>query len=117
MCRVLGLPEQERVPSPTFVLVHEHPTSPPLAHADVYRLGSEDEVFQLGLEERREHGYVVVVEWGEPYLSCLGGDGLVVTLSLDPRRAVIGATGPTSSEMLEAVRNSGADDGGHPESG
>jgi tRNA threonylcarbamoyladenosine biosynthesis protein TsaE len=111
------LPEELRVPSPTFTLVHEHPTKPPLAHADVYRLGSAEEVFELGLDERRDEGYVVVVEWGEPYVSCLGGDALVVTLSLHPRRAVLSATGPTSSEILEAVRNSGADDRGHRESG
>lgn len=117
MCRVLDLPEDMRVPSPTFTLVHEHPTKPPLAHADVYRLRSEDEVFELGLDERRDQGYVVVVEWGEPYLGCLGGDGLIVALSLDPRRAELRATGPTSSEILQAVRNSGADDRGHPESG
>ena len=117
MCRVLGLPDDVRVPSPTFTLVHEHPTQPPLAHADVYRLKSEDEVFELGLDERREEGYVVVVEWGEPHLACLGGDALLVRLSLDPRRAELRATGPSSSEILQAVRNSGADDRGHLESG
>lgn len=117
ICRALGLPEAVRVPSPTFTLVQDHDTTPPLAHADVYRLESEDEVFELGLDERRDEGYVVVVEWGEPYLPCWGGDGLVVTLSLDPRRAVLRATGPSSSEILQAVRNSGTDDRGHLESG
>ena len=36
LCRALGLPEEMRVPSPTFTLVHEHATEPPIAHADVY---------------------------------------------------------------------------------
>ena len=37
LCRSLGLPASVRVPSPTFTLVHEHATKPPLSHADLYR--------------------------------------------------------------------------------
>src|SRR5688572_31132597 len=36
VCRALGLPPSVRVPSPTFTLVHEHPTDPPVSHADLY---------------------------------------------------------------------------------
>jgi tRNA threonylcarbamoyladenosine biosynthesis protein TsaE len=117
LCRALGLPEEARVPSPTFTLVHEHETTPPLAHADFYRLSDGAQVYELGLDAARDEGSIVVAEWGEPYLAHLGGDGLIVTLSLDPRRAALRATGPTSSAILEAVRNSGADDRGRSESG
>lgn len=106
LCRALGLPEERRVPSPTFTLVHEHATLPPLAHADVYRLKDAREVEQLGLDAQREDGFVVVVEWGEPYIEALGGDALVVSFSLDPRSAQLHATGPSASKLLEAVRNS-----------
>jgi tRNA threonylcarbamoyladenosine biosynthesis protein TsaE len=106
LCRALGLPEEVRVPSPTFTLVHEHATKPPLAHADVYRLKDEVEVEQLGLDAQREDGYLVVVEWGEPYIHVLGGDALVVRFSLDPRRAELLAVGPSASKLLEAVRDS-----------
>lgn len=106
LCRALGLPEHLRVPSPTFTLVHEHATEPPVAHADVYRLKDAREVEQLGLDAQREDGYVVVVEWGEPYIDALGGDALVVGFSLDPRAASLSATGPSASKLLEAVRNS-----------
>jgi tRNA threonylcarbamoyladenosine biosynthesis protein TsaE len=106
LCRALGLPEHLRVPSPTFTLVHEHATEPPLAHADVYRLSRGEDVRALGLDAQREDGFVLVVEWGEPYIEELGGDALVVTLTLDPRSAVLSATGPSSSKLLEAVRDS-----------
>lgn len=106
LCRALGLPEHLRVPSPTFTLVHEHATEPPLAHADVYRLKDAREVEQLGLDAQREDGFVVVVEWGEPYIDALGGDALVVSFSLDPRGARLSATGPSASKLLEAVRDS-----------
>lgn len=106
LCRALGLPEHLRVPSPTFTLVHEHPTEPPVAHADVYRLESAAQVEQLGLDAQRDEGFVVVVEWGEPYIDALGGDALIVRLSLDPRTAELVATGASASKLLQAVRDS-----------
>jgi hypothetical protein len=44
-----------------------------------------------------------VVEWGAPYIDLLGGDALVVRLSLDPRRAELLATGRRSSELLSSL--------------
>jgi tRNA threonylcarbamoyladenosine biosynthesis protein TsaE len=99
LSRALGLPASERVTSPTFALVQELETAPPVAHADVYRLGSPEDVRQLGLLSMRDEGYVVVVEWGVPHLDVLGGDGLVVSIGLDPRRAIVRGTGPRSAAI------------------
>jgi tRNA threonylcarbamoyladenosine biosynthesis protein TsaE len=107
-CRALGLPARTRVPSPTFTLVHEHPTTPPVSHADLYRLRDENDVRGLGLDSQRDDGRVLLVEWGEPYIAALGGDALVLTLSLGPRRALLHATGPRSAELLAAVERAGA---------
>ena len=101
ICRALGLPPSVRVPSPTFTLVHEHPTDPPLSHADLYRLETPAQVRALGLDSQRDDGRVLVVEWGAPYVELLGGDALVVELELEPRRAKITATGARSRAMLE----------------
>jgi tRNA threonylcarbamoyladenosine biosynthesis protein TsaE len=103
LCRALGLPSSIRVPSPTFTLVHEHETEPPLSHADLYRLATPGEVRELGLDEQRDDGRILVVEWGTPYIELLGGDALVVRLSLDPRRAEVMATGPRSRALLSAL--------------
>ncbi len=100
LCRALGLPASQRVPSPTFTLVHEHDTKPPLSHADLYRLNGPEQVRQLGLDSQRDDGRVLLVEWGEPYIELLGGDALCLTLALDPRRAVFSATGRRSSAIL-----------------
>jgi tRNA threonylcarbamoyladenosine biosynthesis protein TsaE len=103
LCRALGLPKSTRVPSPTFTLVHEHETEPPLSHADLYRLSTPADVRNLGLDAQRDDGRVLVVEWGAPYVELLGGDALIVKLSLDPRRAELSATGPRSRELLSAL--------------
>jgi tRNA threonylcarbamoyladenosine biosynthesis protein TsaE len=103
LCRALGLPSSERVPSPTFTLVHEHPTTPPVSHADLYRLRDENDVRGLGLDAQRDEGRVLLVEWGETYVDALGGDALVLELRLAPRRASFRATGPRSSAILAAL--------------
>jgi len=103
ICRALGLPPSIRVPSPTFTLVHEHPTEPPLSHADLYRLETPAQVRALGLDSQRDDGRVLVVEWGAPYVELLGGDALVVELSLEPRAATFGATGERSRAVLAAL--------------
>jgi tRNA threonylcarbamoyladenosine biosynthesis protein TsaE len=99
VCRALGLPERIPVQSPTFTLVRELPTQPPLAHVDLYRLGSFEEAEQLGLPELRERGYVLLVEWGECYADALGPDRLEIALTLGPRRAELRATGPRSHSL------------------
>ena len=103
ICRALGLPPSARVPSPTFTLVHEHPTVPPVSHADLYRLETPAEVRALGLDAQREDGRVLIVEWGTPYVELLGGDALLVELALDPRAEVRSATGERSRKILERI--------------
>jgi tRNA threonylcarbamoyladenosine biosynthesis protein TsaE len=109
LCRALGVPRDVPVQSPTFTLVHEHEGRLPIAHADAYRLGAAEDLIQLGLRDRRGEGAVLLVEWGEPFLEALGGDGLVIHLRApgDPtargRAADLSATGPRSAELLRAL--------------
>ncbi|HEY4157829.1 MAG TPA: tRNA (adenosine(37)-N6)-threonylcarbamoyltransferase complex ATPase subunit type 1 TsaE [Polyangiaceae bacterium] len=103
LCRALGLPASQRVPSPTFTLVHEHATEPPVAHADLYRLTGLEQVRQLGLDAQRDEGRLLVVEWGEPYIELLGGDALILRFGLDPRLARFSATGPRAQRVLAAL--------------
>lgn len=103
LCRALGLPGEQRVTSPTFALINQLPTVPPVAHADLYRLGSAAELDELGLRELRERGFVLLVEWGERFADALGPDVLSVSIELNPRRALFSATGPRSREQLASL--------------
>jgi tRNA threonylcarbamoyladenosine biosynthesis protein TsaE len=101
LARVLGLTRDARVTSPTFTLVHEYATDPPLVHADLYRLSDDERgVFELGLVGQRDDGALLVVEWGLPFERVLGGDALVMTLVREPRSVCFSATGPRSSRLL-----------------
>src|SRR5688572_30301765 len=59
---LLGEPALD-VPSPSFALVQPYDGSPPVLHADLYRLAGDREVDELGLFERDDA--IVLVEWPE----------------------------------------------------
>jgi tRNA threonylcarbamoyl adenosine modification protein YjeE len=103
LIRSLGLPRGTRVTSPTFGLIHEYEGRVSIRHADLYRIANRAELGELGLDAARDDGALLVVEWGEAYLPDLGGDALVVTLALEPRRAEIAATGARSTAILGAL--------------
>jgi tRNA threonylcarbamoyladenosine biosynthesis protein TsaE len=59
-----GTGSESLVASPTFQLVRVYPGRLQLAHIDLYRVESNSELRDLGLEELAEQG-AVVVEWGD----------------------------------------------------
>ena len=103
--RALGVPAAERIASPTFALVHELTgASLRIAHADLYRLGSEADLDQLGLRELRAQGSLLVVEWGVPYEGALGGDALRLSFRVGDQRSVRAlGTGPRSAAIAAAL--------------
>ncbi|MCC5847297.1 MAG: tRNA (adenosine(37)-N6)-threonylcarbamoyltransferase complex ATPase subunit type 1 TsaE [Verrucomicrobia bacterium] len=60
-----GLGHGGNVTSPTYALIQEYDTTPPLAHADLYRLESADAIWGLGLDECMDAGMILAVEWSE----------------------------------------------------
>ena len=60
-----GLGIDERVTSPTFTIVNEYEGRLPLFHFDMYRLGSSEELFDIGWEDYLARGGVCAVEWSE----------------------------------------------------
>ena len=61
-----GLGVEEPVTSPTYTIVNEYESGRmPLFHFDLYRLGSAEELFDIGWEDYLERGAILVVEWPE----------------------------------------------------
>lgn len=61
-----GLGITMRVTSPTYTIVNEYLGGRlPLFHFDMYRLGSADELFDIGWEDYLRRGGVCAVEWSE----------------------------------------------------
>lgn len=101
LCKALGV--SSRVTSPTFALIHEYVGRLPIAHADLYRLNSALELSELGLAELRDEGRLLLVEWGEKYLSALGGNALSLSFSLEPRHVALTAHGEAAGQRLAAI--------------
>ena len=66
-----GLGINARVTSPTFTIVNEYDGELPLYHFDMYRISSEDELFELGWDDYLERGGVIAAEWSEKILHSL----------------------------------------------
>ena len=87
-----GLEIPDRVTSPTFTIVNEYEGGRlPLFHFDMYRLGSSDELFDIGWEDYLERGGVCAVEWSENVEDALEGavNVTIEKLGEDARRITI----------------------------
>ena len=75
-----GLNSQSRVTSPTFTIVNEYSGELELFHFDMYRLGSSEELFDIGWEDYLGRGGVCVVEWSENVSDAFDGNEIKVTI-------------------------------------
>ncbi len=102
------------VHSPSFTLVNEYTCRRAgrdetgsgevrrMAHVDLYRIRSEDELPGIGWDDYVHSRYVVAVEWAERASRWLPSDHLRVglgTLGQDRRRIRVHATGPRAAEV------------------
>lgn len=90
------------VPSPTFTImeIYDH-LSPPIVHADFYRLNDPAEVEEIGLEDYRDNA-VMIAEWPDRAGGFEQESGcLSITLETvgEGRRAIVEGGGDWLSRM------------------
>jgi len=60
----IGLGIKDMVTSPTFTLMNEYRGGRlPLYHYDMYRISTDDEIYELGLNDFFDNDGVCVIEW------------------------------------------------------
>ncbi len=81
LCRgaahALGL---DHLSSPTFTIVQEYPTVPPLFHFDAYRLEDEDELYAMGFEDYLDRSGIILMEWADRVPDALPKDRLDIEI-------------------------------------
>jgi tRNA threonylcarbamoyladenosine biosynthesis protein TsaE len=107
-CLVRGLAEglgveKRLVSSPSFSLINEYPGSIPLFHMDCYRLGLEEEIQELGLEEYFDGPGISIIEWAER-IRDLPEDRLEISITIvdeSGRKIQIKGTGSMVNRLRE----------------
>lgn len=103
-----GLGVNERVTSPTFVMVRQHQCAPEtgiktLHHADVYRTESLGEISDLDLGELVEESAVALVEWGDLAAPIFGSDVLRVAFAVEGDERVLVVSGELAHDRLDEL--------------
>lgn len=77
-----GLGVEDVVNSPTFKLIGEYDSTPPLYHFDFYRLESAEEAVALGIEHYFMGEGISVVEWADLFPQMIPDDAIEVTITV-----------------------------------
>jgi len=66
LAKGLGVSEKYYITSPTFNIINEYPAPLfTLCHLDLYRLGSADELEDIGFDDLVGENHIIIVEWPE----------------------------------------------------
>lgn len=98
---------EERVTSPSFILVREYQGRLPILHLDVYRMGNLQELVDLGYEEFLDPKWVVFIEWGDAVGQLLPEEYLHIQINDEGetvRRIVISPHGSGWTRRLAGLR-------------
>jgi tRNA threonylcarbamoyl adenosine modification protein YjeE len=92
------------VPSPTFTLVQSYALRLPILHVDLYRVGSPDELDELGIDEALKTG-AALVEWPDRGGNRLPQAAISVELAEagSGRRATIAAQGAAATRLARSL--------------
>ncbi len=96
------------ITSPTFQLLSVHEDGRlPLYHADLYRLGDESELVELGFDELLGQSGVSVVEWAGRFPEVLPAEHLLVELRYEgeQREALVRGEGPRSEALARSLQD------------
>lgn len=79
LCRALGV--DDYVTSPTFNIMNQYDGKLPIYHFDVYRIGDESEMDEIGFDEFLYGNGVCLVEWANMVTSSIPEEAIWLVFS------------------------------------
>lgn len=76
-----ALEVDDYITSPTFNIVNEYEGRMPLYHFDVYRIGSSDEMYDIGFDEYIDGDGVCMIEWANLIEDILPNEYLYIEMN------------------------------------
>ncbi|MBU5307984.1 tRNA (adenosine(37)-N6)-threonylcarbamoyltransferase complex ATPase subunit type 1 TsaE [Clostridioides mangenotii] len=100
-----GLGVDDYVTSPTFTIVNEYDGRIPLYHFDVYRIGSSDEMYDIGYDEYINSDGVCIIEWANLIEDVLPEEYLSIELKYveDGREMILTPKGEEYIRIVEEL--------------
>ncbi len=89
-----GFGIDEYITSPTFTIIKEYEGRRPFYHMDVYRIDSEDDMYDLGYDEYIYSEGVTVIEWSHKINGILPDERINIEIQrLDDTRRIMDVDG------------------------
>ena len=106
-CRGAGVPARE-VASPSFAIVASYRGRIPIHHADLYRIGDEDELYATGFFDLVGGEGALLVEWADRVPGALPSERLEIRMSHDARapdvrHLEVAGTGSRHAELARGL--------------
>ena len=104
----LGVGKPTYISSPSFTLINEYPGRVPFYHIDLFRLKSEKEAEELGLEEYFQGEGITAVEWADKIPSWLPDENLRIHIHYtgeNTRSLEIIGIGDRYEKLVEQLSN------------
>ncbi len=106
VARGVGVDPNVYITSPTYTILNEYNGNYPFYHFDLYRLGGDADIAELGFDEYFHGGGVCLVEWADRLSSGLPEQYLKVYFCLEAenyRRIEFAWSGDRYSEMVRKL--------------
>lgn len=100
-----SLEVDDYITSPTFTIVNEYEGNMPLYHFDVYRIGSSEEMYDIGYDEYINSDGVCIIEWANLIEDILPNEYLDIELSYKDmgREMILKPVGEKYKKIVEEL--------------
>jgi tRNA threonylcarbamoyladenosine biosynthesis protein TsaE len=107
LAKGLAVPDNYYITSPSYTLINEYPGRLPLFHIDLYRIGTTEEVEDIGLLDIVYKDNVVAIEWADRLQQNLLSDHMAIHIEVfnaTSRKLGLTSYGQSSGNLLKKLK-------------